>query len=88
MLELIGSTDLRTSTVHIRLLESTRCTGLPELTERISSLKLKEHICLPVLTWGKGLQILTGHAGLLKFRYTDNKGGNWSSTFENDTASE
>ena len=72
MLELTERTDLRTS-VHIGLLESTKCTGLQELTERIDSLKLKEHICLLGLTWGKGLQRLTGHTGLLKFRYTDNK---------------
>ena len=67
MLKLTGLTDLRTSTVHIGLLESTGRTGLQELTERICSLMLKEHICLLGLTWGKGLQILTGHTGLLKF---------------------
>ena len=85
LLELTGRTDLRTSTVHIGLLESTGCTGLQELTKRIGSLKLKEHICSLGLTWGKGLQTLTGHTGLLMFQCTDNKGGNWPSTIENDT---
>ena len=33
------------------------------------------------------VQTLTGHTGLLKFRYTDHKGRNWSSTIENDTNS-
>ena len=51
-------------------------TGLQELTKHIGSLKLKEHICLLGLIGGKGLQKLTGHKGLLEFRYTDNNGGN------------
>ena len=46
------------------------------LTERIGSLKLKEHICLLGLTGVKGLQTLSGDTGLLKFQYTNNKGGN------------
>ena len=66
MLKSTGCADLRPSTVH---------TGLLESTERIGSLKLKEHICLIGLQGDKGLQTLTGHTGLLKFRYTDNKGG-------------
>ena len=74
--------------IQIGLLESTGCTGLQEFTECIGSLKLKEHTCLLGLTWGKGLQTLTGHTGLLKFRYNDNKGGNWLSNIENDAASE
>ena len=88
MLELTGRTDLRTSSVHIGLLESTGRTGFQELTGCIGLLKLKEHICFLGLVWGKGLQTLTGHTGLLKIWYADNKGGNWSSTIENDTASE
>ena len=60
MLELTGCAGLRTSTVHMGLLWSTGCTGLQELTERISSRKLKEHICLLGLTWDKGLQTLRG----------------------------
>ena len=87
MLKLTRVTDLRPSTVHIGLLESTGSTGLKELTERIGSLKLKEPICLQGLTRVKGLQTLTGHTGALKFQYTDNERGNWSSTIENDTAS-
>ena len=31
------------------------------------------YICLLRLTESKGLQTLTGHTGLLKFRYTNNK---------------
>ena len=76
LLKLTRPTDLRPSTVHIGLLKLTECTGLNELTERIGSLKLKEHIYLLGFAGGKGLQTLTGHPGLLKFRYTDNKGGN------------
>ena len=68
-------------------LEPTGRTGLQEVTERIDSLKLKEHVCLPGLTGDKDLQTLAGHVGLLKFWYTDNKGGNWSSTVENNAAS-
>ena len=48
-------------------LEPTGRTGLQEVTERIGSLKLKEHVCLPGLTEGKDLQTLAGHVGLLKF---------------------
>ena len=48
--------------------------GLQKLTERRSSLKLKEHISLLGLIGGKGLQTLIGHTGILKFRYTHNKG--------------
>ena len=73
MLKLTGRTNLRPSAVHIGLLISTGRTGLQERTERIGSLKLKERICLLGLTGGKGLQILTGHTGLLKFQYTDTK---------------
>ena len=69
-----------------RVLKWTGHTGLQELTERIGSLKLKDHICLLGLTESKSLQIFTGDTGLLEFRYTDNKGGNWSPTIENDTA--
>ena len=67
MLELTQRTNLRTSTVHIGLLESTGRAYLQELAERRGSLKLKEHTCL------LGLK---GHTGLVKFRYTDNKEGN------------
>ena len=85
LLELTRRTDLRTAASRIGLLQSIGCTGLQELTERIGSLKLKEHICLLGLTGGKVLQTLTGYTGLLKFWYSDNKGGNWSSTIENNT---
>ena len=87
MLKSTGCADLRPSTVHTGLLESTGLTGLQELIERIGSLKLKEHICLIGLQRDKGLQTLARHTGLLKFRYTDNKGGKRSSTIENGTAS-
>ena len=40
-------------TVSIQLLEPTRRIGLQEVTERIGSLKLKEHICLLGLTGDK-----------------------------------
>ena len=73
LLKLTGHTNLRPSTVHIGLLKSTGRTDLQELTER----KVKRtYICLLGSTGGKGLQTLTGHTGLLEFRYTDNKGGN------------
>ena len=62
-----GRTDLRTSTINI---------GLPESTGRAGLLKLKEHTCLLGITGGKGLQTLTGHTVLLKFRDSDNNGGN------------
>ena len=75
MLKLAEHTNLRPSTVHIGLLKSRGRTGLQKLTERRSSLKLKEHISLLGLIGGKGLQTI-GHTGILKFRYTDNKGRN------------
>ena len=87
LVKLTRRTDLRPATVHIWLLKSTRNTSLQELTDRIGSLMLKECICLLRLTAGKGLQTLTGHTGLLKFQYTDNKERNCSSTIENGTAS-
>lgn len=73
MLKLTGRTDIRPSTVHLGLLKSTGRTRAKEL---ISSLKLKEHVCLLGLTGGKGLQTLTGHTELPEFQYTGNKGGN------------
>ena len=76
LLELKGGTYLRTSTVHMGLLESTGPTGLQEF--RFTKawvywslftgwLKLTEHTCLLGLIGGKGLKTLTGYTGLLKF---------------------
>ena len=68
--------NLRPSIVNIGLLKSTGRAGLEELKEDIGSLKLNKHMCLLGLAGGKGLQTLTGHTGLLKFRYIDNKAEN------------
>ena len=76
LIKLTGHTNLRPSIVNIGLLKSTGRAGLEELKEDIGSLKLNKHMCLLGLAGGKGLQTLTGHTGLLKFRYIDNKAEN------------
>ena len=80
MLELTVPTILSKLTERTGLRASTINIGLPESTGRAGLLKLKEHTCLLGITGGKGLQTLTGHTVLLKFRDSDNNGGNWSST--------
>ena len=65
LLKLTGHTNLRPSTVHIGLLKSTGRTDLQELTER----KVKRTYMFTRINRGQRFTTLTGHTGLLNFRY-------------------